>query len=437
MPIQTRRAHAGHRSPSGSTIVRRSDPWLVGLMLAGVLLRAAFLTTAGYENDVAFWKSYLTYSTAFGIQNVYGMDTSPLQPYPPVFLYLLWGIGLIYTGLLHRQYDSALLTGFVKLPAVAADLVVALLMAAYVRRRAGPGVLSPRVAAGIIALHPALIWISAYWGQVDILHGAICAGAWAAAYAGLSGATGGLLALGVMTKPQGLVIVPAVAALLFARSGVRGLARALGTGIVVVGLLSLPFLLAGYAREVAAIYLGAADLYPYVSVYAFNPWWIVALLLGGGREAPLVPDTIRLFGSLTPRALGMFLFLAATAWICARCLRAGRGSRFTPGRGWRLLTLQWLAFFLLPTHVHERYLAPALVSMAPAVLLDRRWRWGYGVLSLGVLLNVAYVLPGSRGLLTIIRILAGEGIVVALALAGLALALVRAEVRESRDASRP
>jgi hypothetical protein len=293
------------------------------------------------------------------------------------------------------------------------------------------------VAAGVIALHPALVWISAYWGQVDILTGAIGAGAWAAAFAGLPGATGALLAVGALTKPQGLIIVPATVLLLHARSGYAGVLRAFGVGAVVAGLFVLPFLLAGYAREVAGIYLGAAGIYPFVSVYAFNPWWIVALLLGGGRETPLIRDDVGLVGPLTPWMIGLFLFVVATVWICLRLVRRGRTAGLSASGAWRLLTLQWLAFFLLPTHVHERYLAPALVSMAPVVLLEPRWKWSYLVLSLGVLLNVMYTLPASDGLLTVARVLSGEGVLVAAALAWVAVCLVRAEIREGSNRSPP
>jgi hypothetical protein len=246
-----------------------------------------------------------------------------------------------------------------------------------------------------------------------------------------------LLALGVLTKPQGLIVVPAALLFLYARSGFAGVLRAAGVGVVVAGLLVLPFLLAGYAREVAGIYLGAADVYPFVSVYAFNPWWIVALLLGGGRDSPLVRDDVGLVGGLTPRLLGILLFVVATAWICVRSYRGGRVGDLSGSRAWRLLTLQWLAFFLLPTHVHERYLAPALVSMVPAVLLEPRWKWSYLVLSLCVLFNVMYTLPGSPGLLAVVRVVSGEGVLAAAALTSVAVWLVRAEIREGKDVAPP
>ena len=71
--------------------------------------------------------------------------------------------------------------------------------------------------------------------------------------------------------------------------------------------------------------------------------------------------------------------------------------------------------------------------MLPVALLQSRWRWGYLVLSLGVLLNVVYTLPGTRGLLTVVRLLSGEGVLVAVALVGLAVVLVRAEIQEGMD----
>lgn len=408
------------------------DLWVLGAFLAGILIRASLLTNPGYGPDISYWKSHLTYSVFFGIQNVYGMEM-PLQQYPPLLLYILWGLGLIYTGLWPQARDTPLLTAFVKLPAVVADLLVAALLVAFARRHAGTGTLSPRWTAAIIALHPALIWISAYWGQVDILHSSICVAAWGAAIAGSSLLAGGLLALGVMTKPQGLIILPAAAVLLFARTGWRGMLRAFVSGVVVVSALLLPFLLAGYGRELLGIYLGSAGKYPYLSVNAFNPWGVAALFTGGNFGESLVRDDQALGGFLTPRMIGLLLFGVSTVWICLRALLHGGRSSFSASRAWRLLTLQWLAFFLLPTEVHERYLAPALISMIVALILDRRWWWVYLIISLSVLLNVIYVLPGLPVFLTFVRNVTMEGSLVAIALVFVAVVLVRAEIREGTN----
>jgi Gpi18-like mannosyltransferase len=383
--------------------------------MVGLAIRLPLLSTIGYAPDIAFWKSWLSFATTNGIHHVYALEM-PGQTYPPVFLYLLWGLGNLYRFLWPNAEDSAWLTAFVKLPAVAADLVAAGLLACYARRRGG----SPRAAAAMFALNPVLIWLSSYWGQVDVLHGGLAVAAWAAALGGLPIVAGALLALGVLVKPQGLLVLPAGAALLVRSCGRRGLARAAAAGGILTAAMLAPFVVSGYGRRLIDIYAGAGDVYPYVSVNAFNPWWCVSVLRPGGFHRALMSD------AGLPRSLGLFLFAAATAWIVWRMIR-----RPAEGpRAWRLLTLQWLAFFLLATQVHERYLVPATLSFAPAVILDRRLLPLWLALTGAILLNILYIVPGSAAVATIVRIVSLNGILVALLLSGVAVLLVRKEIRE-------
>ncbi len=233
--------------PDRPTQVGRAafDPWLWFIVLAGLLIRLPAIAHVYYPHDIAFWKSWLTYSTSFGLQNVYGLDL-PGQTYPPVLLYLLFGLGSIYRGIWPQAQDTPILTAFVKIPAIAGDLAAAILLAVYARRHKRPGSLGPRAAAAILAFHPALFWLSSLWGQVDVLHGGLAAGAWAAAIAGSAGWAGALVALGILTKPQGLIVAPAIAVLLAARAGRRGLVRATLFGAAVTVVVTLPFVLAGF-----------------------------------------------------------------------------------------------------------------------------------------------------------------------------------------------
>jgi hypothetical protein len=410
------------------------DPWLWALVLAGLLIRLPAISHVYYPHDIAFWKSWLTYSTSFGLQNVYGLDL-PGQTYPPVLLYLLFGLGSMYRGIWPQAQDTPILTAFVKIPAIAGDLAAAILLAVYARRHKRAGSLGARAAAAILAFHPALFWLSSLWGQVDILHGGLAAGAWAAAIAGSAGWAGALAALGILTKPQGLIVAPAIAVLLAARAGRRGLVRAALFGAAVIVAVTLPFVLAGFASALVKIYAGAGSVYPYLTLKAFNLWWCVVAASRTAGDALGLRDDIRLLGPITAHAIGLALFLGATAWILRRCWLLGRrGCGMDPSRAWRLLTLQWLAFFLLPTQIHERYLVPALLSLAPAAVLEKRWRWIYAVLSLGVLVNLMFVVPGAAAIQPVIRIVSGQGVLVALAFAVIAAVLVLAEVREERGA---
>lgn len=423
-PVATPPRNAGER--------RGPDPWIIAIATAGLLIRIPALFRVYYAPDVAYWKSWLTYSTAFGIQNVYSLDL-PGQTYPPILIYLLWGLGSIYRLLWPASLDTPILTAFVKIPAVAGDLTALLLFAAYARRYARASVAGCRVAAAVFAFHPALIWLSSIWGQVDVLHGGLAVAALLAALYGSSGLAGALVALGILTKPQGLIPAPAIAVLLFARAGWRALGRAVLSGAAVVLVVVLPFLLAGFATKLASVYTGAGGVYPYLSMRAFNPWWCI-VAAGGGTGRPLqFRDDVHLIGLVTPHALGLGLFLLATAWILWRFWLLARGTvRIDHSRAFRLLTLQWLAFFLLPTQIHERYLVPALLSLAPAALLGRRWRWAYGVLSAGILLNLMYVVPGDERLAPIVRVISGGGVAVAAAFMAVAFLLVRAEIVEGR-----
>jgi hypothetical protein len=408
------------------------DPWIGVIVAVGLLIRLPALSHVYYPHDIAYWKSWLTYSTAFGLQNVYGLEV-PGQTYPPLLLYLLWGMGTIYRTLWPQSLDTPLLTAFVKIPAVAGDLAAAVLLAAYAARKSRPGALGPRAAASILAFHPALFWLSSLWGQVDVLHGGITAAAWAAAFAGSAGWAGALVALGILTKPQGMIVAPAVIVVLIARTGGRGILRAVLFGAALTVIVTLPFVIAGFGSAIVKIYAGAGGVYPYLSLKAFNLWWcVIAAGKGTGRLLEF-RDDVHLLGPVTPRAIGLLLLLAATAWVLRRSWLLARGqSRPDLSRAWRLLTLQWLAFFLLPTQIHERYLVPALISMAPAAILERRWRVLYAILSLGILLNLMYVVPGTEGLGSIVRAISGEGVLVAILFAVIAFVLARSEIEEGR-----
>lgn len=405
--------------------------WLAVILACGVLVRLPLLPLSGYPPDLAYWKSWATYSTAFGIQHVYALDV-PGQAYPPVLLYLLWGLGRLYHFVWPAADDSAILTAFVKVPALVGDILCVLFVARLASRRSST-FLGPVAAASLLAFHPAMIWLSSYWGQVDVLLGVLVAAAWVAAWRGAALIAGALAALAVLTKPQALIAVPILTTVLYARRRSGGVALAGGAAWIVAVALTLPFLAAGYRTALTHVYTGAGNIYPYWSVNGFNPWWAVVVATGGA-DAPLTYlDDRGFLGPITPRRLGIALLLAATAWIVVRAFRVASRPEMGPrSRGWRLLTLQWLAFFLFTTQMHERYLVPALVSFAPAAVMERRWFWIYVAMSVAVLLNLLYMVPGLDVIGRAVRTFTGRGLVVAGGLTIIAGLLVAAEIREGK-----
>jgi hypothetical protein len=165
------------------------------------------------------------------------------------------------------------------------------------------------------------------------------------------------------------------------RAGIETIAG-LGAAILCGYVVALPFypdrgLIAVYARMIDWYRVGSS-LYPYTSANAFN-------VFGLGREF-FAADTARvLFVPIKYWADLAFCAIAATLlWRYARrpSARALLEASF----------LVLLAFFLVLTEMHERYLIYAL-SIAPALaVIERRYCWSTIVLTVTQWLNLEYSL---------------------------------------------
>ena len=103
------------------------------------------------------------------------------------------------------------------------------------------------------------------------------------------------------------------------------------------------------------------------------------------------------------------------------------------------MTVLAVAFFILPTRVHERYLYPFFALGAILAAFSWRWRVAYVVFAITTFLNMYVVLttlyaPGNPGIVDWLGIgesIRSEGWVTAIALANLAAALwVFAQLRD-------
>jgi hypothetical protein len=123
---------------------------------------------------------------------------------------------------------------------------------------------------------------------------------------------------------------------------------------------------------VAAAYRGAVDYYPFRTVEAYNGWYLLDrfdIFVRGmaARDARL--DTRAALGPVTFHHLGLAAFAAYTAFLLALLWR--RPSR--TALAWTL-AVQFFAFFMLPTQMHQRYLLPAAVLATVLAPLSPRGR---------------------------------------------------------------
>lgn len=390
---------ASARASFAPTEVARSGLAPLWILLgAGLLLRLLFIGSTGFHNDVQAFESW-TLTLRDNPPWVFYAKAG-FADYPPGYFVVLWVLAKIYALVPGAAGDFAhglvILRLLVKLPAIAMDLVNAGVIYLIVRRYAAQSV--ALLAAALLALNPAAIYVSSYWGQIDsVSWGLILVAIWLVLRSADEPAKQrprlvlAWLALGfsVLIKPQATTIALVFLAYPFAAGDAAERARRLqatALGILAAFAMAIAVALIFHpAGDVVAWlfnrYAFGSGVYPYTSVNAFNlyalrlPFW--------------TPDsqTIYLFGfpAGTYAAWGIGLVLAATALIVGRYLQRRDERAFLEAT-----MLCALAFFVLTTRMHERYVYGAFLLALPLVAFGRSGIWSSVVLSVTMYLNLAY-----------------------------------------------
>jgi hypothetical protein len=246
-----------------------------------------------------------------------------------------------------------------KTPPSLADLGLA--FGAGYALRARPAVAT--AAALGVALHPAVIDVSALFGQYESIYVLFGLAAFLLAVNGHPRLAAAALGLALMTKPQALPFVAPFAAWALATLGWRETARLVLIGLGVVVVVWLPFVPfggpAGYLRSLEA---HQNDLFAVLSLRAWNPWWVLQSAAGGD----FLGDSTAILGPLTPRHLGLVAFGLLELLVVMWVYRRPTASTLAWG-----LAASSIAAFLALTTMHERYAYPVLIFLALA-FPDRR-----------------------------------------------------------------
>jgi Gpi18-like mannosyltransferase len=357
------------------------------VLVLAALIRIPPLLTSGQGSDLRDFADWGWTTKDRGLGAAYHERKAD---YPPVYLYVL--------GLLARAGEAVGVPGpetgraaldrwplsfylLLKIPGFVADLLLGVAIFLAARRWGRPD--RAVAAAATVVLNPALIYATAWWGQVDNLHTLLMVAALAAALAARPGLAGGTWALAVLTKFQGVIVAPALA-LLILRTGARGVLRAVAVTLAVAVVALIPVIAAGELRAVLGVYVGSTEKWPVVTKSAHNLWYLAV----PGKD---VSDKLAAVGPLTYRQVGLLLLGGWTALVMALSLR-GR----EPWALWVTAAALALGFFCLPTQMHERYLYPAPVLLAVVAWRDARLLTLFAVLSATLFLNMALLEPADQ-----------------------------------------
>ncbi|MEX0873807.1 MAG: phospholipid carrier-dependent glycosyltransferase [Actinomycetota bacterium] len=397
IPERARRLAARLSQPSG----------LAALFIAGLAIRLILAQGGGFPFDMDSFLGWAQRLADKGPWNFYPRGGEEFfVDYPPGYLYVLWVLGRL-AWIIGDGAPSVLL---LKMPPIIADLGLAWLVM-RVAERLTPVGLARRLpvrglAAAAILLNPAVFFISAVWGQVDVFLAVLVVGSFLLLGTGsptFRREAGGiaLLAVAIGTKPQGAFVLPVVALLLVWRhvrppvssdSDPDAAMRRVRQGLARVGALAAVGAAAGFALlvpfrmgpvQAIEFYANATRTYKVTSVFAFNLWGIV-----GFWRADTGNDAVRVLG-IPVVYWGLALFAAGTAYVCRRAwiaLREGEDEGRVLVFGSLAITL---VGFVVLTRIHERYLF--LPVALAATLVGVSWlRRAFIGLSVAYFVNVYF-----------------------------------------------
>ena len=358
---------------------RREIYVLILALAAALVLRICFIPAPGYEKDIQNFKNWSQAAVEHGVHNIY--DKTQCD-YPPAYIYVLKTVGYTYRMFYPKFNEHTYLFDFmVKFPAILADIIISFAVFWFLRKKNSFAISLAAMAA--YAFNPVIILNSAYWGQVDSVSSLIALGVVLALIKNKYGLAWGLITIGILTKVQLVVLLPILILITWKRCGFRSLFNNLAVAWCTFIFILLPFFYFHQVDRVIERVFKTVGEYPFLSLYAFNIWWLFSG--GQGRWAPDMRLFLNLFSyrTLGTILLGIF-FVLLLRYLFDR-EKDENAVLFSSA-------MAFIAFFMLPTEMHERYIIPALVFLILAAVKNRDLRVVYVALSLTTFFNLLIAL---------------------------------------------
>ena len=437
---------------------------VLALGLALRLIIAYLLPGSGFKVDLGafrFWASELATHGPWGFY-----DRDFLHDYMPGYMYVLWLVGIV------GQVTGGV-GDLIKIPPILADLVIGYLVYSMVLELGGRRAMA--LGGALLAVLNPISWFdSVAWGQVDSFGVVFLLLGLRELWRDRPERSAVYTVIAAMIKPQLGILVPLVAIVVIRRAlwpdGGGGDPERTGNprrivttglaGVATAVVMSIPFGLTpvGFFRQL----LSTGGTYPFTTVNAYNPWALLPSDIGNSPAATggWICDAAKAFahddcgwgtafiGPFPAIVVGTALLIGVFAVVLA--VAARRPDRLTLLVALAVLAL---AFFIVPTRVHERYGFPFFSLAVILAAISLRWLTAYLVLTVATFANMYVVLttiyadnPSVEDWLGIgpaIRSEAGVAVIVLLHLVGFLWVLLqlrpaaRARLADELDAASP
>lgn len=378
------------------------------LFFLGLLIRLSLLFF-DFSFDVNSFIAWGQELGKFGASGFYDRPTleryggAVYPAYPPiaiVIFYLLYSVSsvlntliwqlnlsipLFPSGLVFFFQSRPFLAGLMKLPAVAGDIFAAYMVYRLTQKlmqKKKDGEKIARLSAAMILFNPALIYVSALWGQIDILPTVfVLITFYLTLFTKKELMSWVSFAVALLFKQTAIVTLPLFALVYCKKYGLKKTATGFGLALATFSLVFLPFYESGnlllYPFTTYWAKILTASGIPFVSNHAFNFW---ALVTGWYDIADLSPFLL----GVSYRLWGILLTSGFLLAILAYVLRKKLSAR----EMFLALSLFVFAVFLFLTRMHERHFQSVLVFLSPLSATHKNYRRLYIVLTLFYLTNL-------------------------------------------------
>ena len=249
---------------------------MAGLLALSFAVRFLLFPTQGYVNDLNTFASWFNTAAEHGPRVFYSVVS--WCDYPPLNVYFFWGFGSLAQAL--SLSGTQAMSSIVKLTPNIFDIATAFLIYVFVRQRLN--FKTALLATALYAFNPAVIFNTAVWGQFDAIYTFLLVLSLMLALASKPELSAVAFALGILTKPQSIALLPLIAFLIFRKNGWRRLLISTLAGAATVFVVILPFEWSNPVTFLSNIYFGAYSGYEYTSINAFNAWALGGLWVPDG-----------------------------------------------------------------------------------------------------------------------------------------------------------
>ncbi|HHW45610.1 MAG TPA: DUF2029 domain-containing protein [Clostridiales bacterium] len=356
----------------------------LGLILfSSLLLR--LIVGVGYVNtmDVYWYRSWAV-DLPNGLFGVYARAEEITLDYPPIYLYFLYPLGLIYkhTGTEIGTFFNMLIMKFWP---IVFDVLCSLLLYIICKRY---GRHIGLFAASAWALNPSTLFNSSMWGQTDEMMAFLLLLAFWLLEEDRPVASCVAFAVAGLTKYQSLVFTPVLLLEILSRYDIKRFFKGIGAAAATVFSVFLPFM-AGARNPLLFfdVYFGGSGKYPYCTLNAFNVYGIFKL-----NYSDRISENINFIGPISAHSFGVFMVVMVLVLLLL--LYAYHAKTGKPGSPWVacFIIMQWV--FMFATRMHERYQIIVLPFLLMAYIAHRYKGFLrlYIALTIMTLLNQAYLL---------------------------------------------